>query len=222
MANPIQALVFDAYGTLFDVHSVITACESRFPGRGTELSRLWRSKQLEYTWLRSLMGRHADFAQVTAEGLRFACRTLGLSCPPETEAVLLAAYQALDCFPEVKDALEALAPRPLVILSNGSPAMLAAVVRHQGLEPRFAAVLSVEAAGIFKPHPSVYALAPQRLGLPPEAIGFVSANGWDVAGAAAFGFTTFWVNRADAPEEVLPACPRHAIRSLAEIPGLLG
>jgi 2-haloacid dehalogenase len=218
----LQALVFDAYGTLFDVHSVVERCERAFPGHGLELSRAWRGKQLEYTWLRSLMGRHGDFWQLTGDALGFACRALGLPCPPAVHRDLMDAYLRLDCFPEVKDALAQMRPLTLAILSNGTPAMLDAVVAHQSLDDRFAAVISVEEAGIFKPHPSVYALAPLRLGVAKERIGFVSANGWDVAGASSFGFTAFWVNRTGAPEETLPGGPWRSFRSLDELPPLFG
>jgi 2-haloacid dehalogenase len=220
--SDIQALVFDAYGTLFDVHSVVAACERRFPGRGRELSQAWRGKQLEYTWLRSLMGRYRDFQEVTADALAWACRSLGLDAAAAVRAELLEAYLSLDTFPEVKGALAALRGRPLAILSNGSPAMLSAVVRHAGLEGAFAAVLSVDALGIYKPHPSVYGLAPARLGVPKERIGFVSANGWDVAGAGTFGLVPFWVNRSGAPAEELGQPAARALRGIDELAALVG
>jgi 2-haloacid dehalogenase len=213
----LAAFVFDAYGTLFDVHSVIERCEHHFPGSGTELSRLWRAKQLEYSWLRSLMGCHEDFWQLTGEALGFACRSLGLACPEGVRDDLTAAYLRLETFPEVKGALAELRGVPLAILSNGSPEMLRAVVEHQGLADAFTAVISVEEAGIFKPHPSVYALAPRRLGVPKEAIGFVSSNGWDVAGAANFGFRAFWINRTGSPAENLPGRPAQVLQGLGEL-----
>ena len=222
MSEPgLAALVFDAYGTLFDVHSVVERCERRFPGRGAELSRLWRTKQLEYSWLRSLMGRHEDFWRLTAGALSFACRSLELECPEEIHADLMAAYLRLEAFPEVKGALADLKGIPLAILSNGAPEMLRAVVESQGLADVFTAVISVEEAGIFKPHPSVYALAPERLGVPAERIGFVSANGWDVAGAASFGLRALWINRAGSPAEDLPGRPFRVLRSLDELPSLI-
>ncbi len=187
----LAALVFDAYGTLFDVHSVVELCEGLFPGQGAELSRLWRARQLEYTWLLSLMGRHRDFQRVTGDALQFACRALGISCDEGARTSLMDAYHRLEAFPDVKGALADLKGLPLAILSNGTPRMLEALVEHGGLQGVFAAVISVEEAGIFKPHPSVYALAPARLGLPREAIGFVSSNAWDVAGAATYGFAGF-------------------------------
>jgi 2-haloacid dehalogenase len=213
----LAALVFDAYGTLFDVHSVIERCERHFPGRGTELSRLWRTKQLEYSWLRSLMGCHEDFWQLTRDALAFACRSLGLACAEVVREDLMAAYLRLETFPEVKGALADLKGIPLAILSNGAPEMLRAAVEHQGLGDAFTAVISVEEAGIFKPHPSVYALAPKCLGVPKEAIGFVSSNGWDVAGAANFGFRAFWINRTGNPAEELPGRPRQVLQGLDEL-----
>jgi len=221
-AERIEALVFDAYGTLFDVHSVAAACDRLFPGRGRELSQAWRVKQLEYTWLRSLMGRYRDFWEVTGDALGWACRSLGLACPGEARRELLDAYLRLDTFPEAKGALAALSRLPLAILSNGSPEMLGAVVRHQGLERTFSAVLSVHAIGIYKPHPSVYEMAPARLAVPKERIGFVSANGWDVAGAATFGFVTFWVNRAGAPPEELGQPAARVLRGLDELVAIAG
>jgi 2-haloacid dehalogenase len=217
----IDALVFDAYGTLFDVHSVVAACDRRFPGRGRELSQAWRAKQLEYTWLRSLMGRYRDFWGVTGDALGWACRSLGLECPDEARRELLDAYLRLDTFPEVKGALAALGARPLAILSNGSPAMLGSVVRHAGLEPAFAAVLSVDAVRVYKPHPSVYEMAPVRLAVPKERIGFVSSNGWDVAGAATYGLVPFWVSRTAAPAEELGQPAARSVRALDELAALV-
>ena len=218
MSDPrLDALVFDAYGTLFDVHSVVEQCERHFPGRGEELSRLWRTKQLEYSWLRSLMGCHEDFWHLTRDALAFACRSLGLASPEGVREDLMAAYLRLESFPEVKGALADLKGVPLAILSNGAPEMLRAVVEHERLGDAFTAVISVEEAGIFKPHPSVYALAPKRLGVPKEAIGFVSSNGWDVAGAANFGFHAFWINRTANPAEELPGRPAQVLHSLNEL-----
>ena len=221
----LDALVFDAYGTLFNVHSVIGKCEQLFPGKGTALSQLWRSRQLEYTWLRSLMGRYADFDQVTADGLSHACRALGLACTAQTRAELKRAYQTLQPFDDALAALRALRamrPRPqLAILSNGTPQMLSAVVKHNQLDMVLDHVLSADAAGVFKPDPRVYQLAADRLHVAPDRIGFVSSNGWDAAGAKAFGFTVFWVNRAHAPVEALGVAPDYELSSLEELPGLL-
>jgi len=214
----IQTLAFDAYGTLFDVHSVISTCNDLFPDKGPALSQLWRAKQLEYTWLRSLMGRYEDFWQVTESALAFACRSLQLACPPATRQRLMDGYLHLDPFPEVRQALQSLARYKLVILSNGSPRMLAAVVENAGLKDVFADVISVDEVKIFKPSPRVYELASRHLKLPQGAIGFISSNFWDIAGARSFGLWTCWMNRAKAPEEELGFRPDAVIASLADLP----
>ena len=222
----IDALVFDAYGTLFNVHSVVAKCEQLFPGKGMSLSQLWRTKQLEYTWLRSLMRRYVDFNCVTADALKVACQSLELVYTDAALTELNQAYRTLQPFDDALDALRALRemhPSPkTAILSNGAPAMLNAVVRHNHLDAWLDAVLSVDAVGVFKPDPQVYQLAVNKLQIAPSRIGFVSSNGWDAAGAKAFGFTVFWVNRAGAPLEALGAEPDHVVRSLREIPGLIG
>ncbi len=217
-ADP-QALVFDAYGTLFDVHSVTRLADSMFPGRGAELSRAWRAKQLEYTWLRSLMGRYDDFASVTAASLDWALESLGLGAGAKDRAALAQAYRTLATFPEVRGALERLgARRPLAILSNGHPDMLDAVVDHNELRVFFGErVLSVHEAGAYKPDPRVYAIATTALELPAEALGFVSSNGWDAAGAKSFGYQAWWVNRGRAPVERLGSPPDGVVADLAEL-----
>jgi 2-haloacid dehalogenase len=217
----IKALVFDAYGTLFDVHSVISACDQSFPGRGAALSQAWRAKQLEYTWLRSLMGHYKDFWQVTESALVFACKSLGLSCPPDTRAKLMETYLHLNPFPEVQQSLRALSGYSLAILSNGSPRMLKAAVESAGLKGVFSRILSVDDAKIYKPSPRVYRLAPQKLRLATSAIGFISANFWDIAGAKAFGFHTYWVNRSKAPAEELGLVPDATLSSLADLVDVL-
>ncbi len=223
MTKDIQALVFDAYGTLFDVHSVTRLADARFPGRGAALSQAWRVKQLEYTWLRSLMGRYDDFNAVTAEALDWALESLGLAATAADRADLRQAYRELSLFPEVRGALERLAEgRTLAILSNGHPEMLDAVVDHNELRVHFGErVLSVHEVGVFKPDPRVYALATAHLGLAPEAIGFVSSNGWDAAGAKSFGFRAYWVNRGKAPVERLGSPPDRVVADLGELAGLL-
>jgi 2-haloacid dehalogenase len=221
MNQKITALVFDAYGTLFDVHSVVSLLEELFPGRGQEVSRVWRTKQLEYTWLFSLMGRYEDFWQVTAMGLSFACRALHLDCSPARQVDLMNAYLRLEAFPEVPTALAALKGYPLAILSNGSPRMLAGVVETTGLTETFTQVLSVDAVKIYKPSPRVYALASQGLGLEPGAIGFVSANSWDIQGAGAFGFRTVWLNRTDQPGDEFGFPPNITVRQLTNLVQLL-
>lgn len=215
------ALVFDAYGTLFDVHSVVALCEELWPGRGAQVSQLWRTKQLEYTWLRSLMGRYEDFAHVTEAGIRYACAALALPFDDAKRGRLMRAYLHLATFPEVKESLGRLRGIELAILSNGAPAMLQDLVTNAGLSGTIPHVLSVDEVHIYKPSPKVYQLAVDRLGVPVKAIGFVSSNGWDAAGAKAFGFRTYWVNRAGAPVDPLGVAPDHVIGSLAELPALV-
>jgi 2-haloacid dehalogenase len=221
-ADP-KALVFDAYGTLFDVHSVTRLADSLFAGRGAALSQAWRAKQLEYTWLRSLMGRYDDFNAVTADSLDWSLDSLGLAAGPAQRSALMLAYRELATFPEVRGALARLGERrPLAILSNGHPDMLDAVVDHNELRVHFGdRVFSVHEAGVFKPDPRVYALACAGLELPAGAIGFVSSNGWDAAGARSFGFTAYWVNRGKAPVERLGSPPDAAVDDLAGLARLL-
>jgi len=221
MSQRIKALAFDAYGTLFDVHSVISACNQNFPDQGAALSQRWRAKQLEYTWLRSLMGRYEDFWQVTESALVFACKSLSLSCPPGTRAQLMEAYLRLDPYTEVREALRALSNYPLAILSNGSPRMLHAVVKSAGFEGVFSHVISVDEVKIYKPSPRVYQLASQKMSVPETAIGFVSSNSWDVIGAKAFGFWTCWVNRSAAPGDELGVTPDVTVKTLADLVDVL-
>jgi 2-haloacid dehalogenase len=213
--------LFDAYGTLFDVHSVVEAGRA-ITGDPRQLSALWRQKQLEYTWLRSLMGRYEDFWAVTESALAFACRQLGLEADAAARARLMEAYLTLDAFAEVPAVIARLRDRPCAILSNGAPRMLDAVVAHNRLAAHLAAVISVDEVRTFKPHPAVYALGAARLGLPREAIGFVSSNGWDVAGAKAFGFRVVWVNRHGAPLEELGVVPDLEVRDLEALAAALG
>jgi len=210
----VEALVFDAYGTLYDVHSVVQRCESCFPGKGTQLSQLWRAKQLEYTWQRSLMQRYVPFSQVTREALAYACAALGLELSVERMEALLSEYLRLEPFPEVPAALERLKMKR-AILSNGSPDLLDPLVRNSGL--RFDAVLSVDELKIYKPAPQVYDLAVRRLGVRKERIGFVSSNCWDALGAKSYGFKVYWINRGGAPLDRLGFAPDAQVRSLAEL-----
>ena len=217
----IKALVFDAYGTLFDVRSVLGRCEEVFPGHGSDLTTLWRSKQLQYTWLRSLMGQYEDFWQITQDGLVFACRSLGLDATQEQIDYLMQAYLSLSPFPEVAAALDALGGIPCSILSNGTPTMLQSAVRSAGLEGRFQHILSVDEVRIYKPSPVVYELAEKHLGIQRDQIGFVSSNCWDVAGGKAFGFQAYWLNRENAPLEMLGFQPDGVVRSATELAGLM-
>jgi len=208
---PPLALVFDAYGTLYDVHSVVRRCETCFPGKGTALSQLWRAKQLEYTWQRSLMQRYAPFSSVTREALAYSCAALGLQLG-EHESALMDEYLRLAPFPEVRPALARL-PGKKAILSNGSPDLLEPLVRNSRLH--FDAVLSVDELRIYKPAPQVYELAVKKLGT--DRIGFVSSNCWDALGAKSFGFTVYWINRSGAPVDRLGFKPDRIVRSLNEI-----
>ena len=210
-----DALVFDAYGTLYDVHSVMRRCESFFPGKGGALSQLWRTKQLEYTWQRSLMQRYAPFSTVTREALAYACEALRLELTAERMEALMGEYHMLSTYPEVAKTLQALTGKKLAILSNGSPDMLGPLVINSGLA--FDAVISVDALKLYKPAPAVYGLAVSILDIPKERIGFVSSNCWDAIGAKSYGFTVYWVNRAGAPADRLGFRPDRILTSLAEL-----
>jgi 2-haloacid dehalogenase len=215
-----NALVFDAYGTLFDVHSVLRRCESFFPGRGAELSQLWRAKQLEYTWQRSLMGRYAPFSTVTREALAYSCEALRLELTAERMEALMAEYNMLSPFADVAPTLSRFASFKKAILSNGSPDMLQPLVQGSGLQ--FDAILSVDAVGVYKPSPEVYELAVARLDMARDEIGFVSSNCWDALGAKAFGFTVFWINRGGAPVDRLGFKPDAILRTLGDLGGKTG
>lgn len=213
----IKALAFDAYGTIFDVHSVIALCDQLFPGHGQALSQQWRAKQLEYTWLRSLMGAYVDFWQVTESGLLFASKALGLELTADKREQLMNAYLHLNPYPDVAPALGRLVHLPLAILSNGAPRMLHDVVAHANLSRHFQHLLSVDTVKIYKPHASVYQLAPSTFGVSADEIGFVSSNSWDVIGATHFGFRTFWINRGKQPLDELGVQPYRMVFSLGEV-----
>jgi 2-haloacid dehalogenase len=218
----VRICVFDAYGTLFDYASAVTAC-SDLPGdKLAPLNALWREKQLQYTWLRALEGRHADFWQVTGDALNFALETLGID-DPDLHARLMSVYLTLKSFPEVPHMLERLKGAGLktAILSNGSPDMLDAVVKSTKLDHLLDAVLSVETVGVFKPHPKVYQLAVDFFGVAPRAITFLSSNAWDAYAASAFGMRVVWCNRYGQRQERLPGKPDCEITSLADLPELL-
>jgi 2-haloacid dehalogenase len=223
VAIPVRALAFDAYGTLFDVFSVTALCEELFPGNGAALAHAWRVKQLQYSLLRSLMERHADFWRLTEDGLVWAARSLHLDLTADGRARLLDGYRCLAAFPDVVPSLELLKSRgiKLALLSNGEPRMLRAAADRAGISPLLDAVISVEEVGVFKPSPRVYALAQKHLG-DAGRIGFVSSNSWDIAGAASAGLTTFWIQRSAAePAEELGFPAAHVVRSLAELPALI-
>ena len=227
MSNPsfdeVKTCVFDAYGTLFDVHSAAARVRDDLGEKADEMSALWRQKQLEYTWLRSLMGRHEDFWQVTGDALDYAMGKLGME-NPGLRAKLMELYLQLDAYPEVVNVLTALKDggKKTAILSNGAPSMLIAAAKNARIYPLLDRILSVEDVGIYKPHPSVYQIAVDELKTAPNQISFQSSNGWDAHGAGAFGFVVAWVNRFDQPRELLPAAPHTEIRTLSDLPPLLG
>jgi 2-haloacid dehalogenase len=219
----IRACVFDAYGTLFDFASAAAGCADVLGDRAAPLTALWRDKQLLYSWLRAVQGRHADFWQVTGDALDFALEALLLREAGLRER-LMDLYLTLAAFPEVPPVLRALKAVGLAtaILSNGSPPMLQAAVENTGLGDLIDLALSVEEVGVYKPHPKVYQLAVDRLALMPDAILFLSSNAWDAYAASAFGLRVVWCNRYGQAPERLPGAPDREIRSLAELPELLG
>ncbi|RDK02552.1 haloacid dehalogenase type II [Paraburkholderia lacunae] len=232
-----KAVIFDAYGTLFDVHSVIAAAEQMFPGHGDALSQLWRLKQIEYTQLRTLADpagtpsvHYQPFWDITIDALRFAAKKLQLRLNRAAEKRLMDEYACLSAFPDAVPALRQLREPPsapaggkrgtrpgLAILSNGNPQMLDIAVKSAGMTGLFDHVLSVDAVRAYKPSPAAYALGTQAFGAPPREIVFVSSNGWDVAGATWFGFTTFWLNRQNAPAEELGVAPHGAGGSMNDL-----
>jgi 2-haloacid dehalogenase len=219
----VRACVFDAYGTLFDYASAAERCRDALGEKLTPLTTLWREKQLQYTWLRALQGRHADFWQVTGDALDFAMETLGIHDGALRDR-LMDLYLELEVFPEVPETLARLKAAGLktAILSNGSPRMLRAAVAGANIGHLLDEVLSVEEVGVYKPHPKVYQLGVDRLGIEPAAISFQSSNAWDAYAASAFGMRVVWCNRYRQRPERLPGKPQHEVRSLAELPALLG
>lgn len=225
-ARQPSAVLFDAYGTLFDVHSVGLLAEQLFPGQGAALSQVWRDKQIEYTRLVSMAGTAAayrPFWDLTRAGLRYAARKLDLALEPAAEDRLMNEYRHLSAFPENREVLAALKARgiPAGVLSNGDPEMLAIAIRSAGFGELLSPVLSADAVRRYKNDPAVYALGPQALGLPAKKILFVSSNGWDALGATWYGYTTLWINRAGLPTEQLGTEPHHTGSTLREVVGLL-
>ncbi len=218
----IKACVFDAYGTLFDVHSAVSKYREQLGDAADPVSMLWRTKQLEYTWLRSLMKHHADFWQVTKDALDFAFDAQKIK-DPDLKEDLMNAYLSLEAYVEVPDALFLLKTRgyKLAILSNGTPAMLESAVTNSGLADLIDMNLSVEDIGIFKPDPKVYQLAVDKLGLQAHEIIFQSSNAWDASGASAFGFNVAWINRFGQSKERLPGNPDFEIKTLMELTNIL-
>jgi 2-haloacid dehalogenase len=218
----VKACVFDAYGTLFDFASAANRCPDVPADKIAALTTLWRDKQIHYTWLRTMQGRHADFWQVTGDALDFVLDTLGLERPGLRDK-LMQLYLTLNAFPEVPSVLERLkrAGMRTAILSNGSPGMLDPLVKAAGLGELLDMVLSVEDAGVFKTHPKVYQLAVDRLGVPANAISFQSSNAWDAWAASAFGMRVVWCNRYGQRPERLPGAPDRMIATLVELPELV-
>ena len=221
--NGIRACVFDAYGTLFDYASAAAKCRDVLGPDLERLTAIWRDKQLQYTWLRALQGRHADFWSVTGDALDFALNTLGIRDRSLRER-LMSLYLTLDTFPEVAETLRRLKAAGVrtAILSNGTPDMLRTAVEGAKLGKLLDMVLSVEEVGVFKPHPRVYQLAVDRLGIDASAISFQSSNSWDAYAASAFGMKVVWCNRYGQRPEILPGRPDREVKSLSELPPLIG
>jgi len=241
----IKAVVFDAYGTLYDIQSVAAVTEQAFPGHGEIITQIWRIKQLEYTWLRSLMRRYQDFSVITRDSLAYTLRVLGLTYERAAFDRIMDKYLHLDLYPDAKGALSAMKDRKLAILSNGSTAMLNALVRNSGLDRVLDATISIDAKKIFKPAPDAYSLIETVLGVTPAEVLFVSSNPWDACGAKAFGLNVAWIERV-TPEAMALACvksdlvapltmfkairtqmdelglePDYRIHALSELPGLV-
>jgi 2-haloacid dehalogenase len=220
----IKALAFDAYGTLFDVFSVTSLCDELFPGKGNALAQLWRAKQLQYSLLRSLMGRHKDFWQLTEDSLAYAANTLKVDLTSAKKQRLMDAYLVLAAFPDVKPGFEALKKKGvrLAILSNGEPKMLQAAAQSAGITGFLDAIISVEDIKTFKPAPQVYKLITTHLNVAATDTGFVSSNNWDINGAGSTGLYTFWIQRSTAePQEELGFPARRIVHALTDLPALL-
>jgi 2-haloacid dehalogenase len=242
---PIKAVVFDAYGTLYDIQSVASVTEETFPGYGEIITQIWRIKQLEYTWFRSLMRRYEDFSVITRDSLAYTLRALGLSYDAAAFDRIMDKYLHLDLYPDARTALNALNGKKLAILSNGSSDMLNALVKNTGLDRVLEATISVDQQRIFKPAPDAYTLIETRLGVAPAEVLFVSSNPWDACGAKSFGLNVAWIERV-TPEAMALACvksdvvppltmfkalrtqmdelgvtPDHRIRALSELPDLV-
>lgn len=239
----IKAVVFDAYGTLYDIQSVAAITEQTFPGYGEVITQIWRLKQLEYTWLRSLMQRYEDFETVTRESLTYTLDNLGLRYDAAAFARIMEKYRHLDLYPDAKATLGALKGRKLAILSNGSADMLNALVRNTGLDTILDATISIDTCRTFKPSPQTYALIEAQLGVTPAETLFVSSNGFDVSGAKAFGLTVAWIERVTADalaaefkdkvgalsmfkaqrmrSEAMGFDPDHRIKTLSDLPAIV-
>ncbi len=215
---PIRAIAFDAYGTLFDVSSIDTALQAFFGAGSAQIAALWRQKQLEYTWLRSLMGQYKDFYALTEDALNYALRATHTEAAPMQVRSLMSAYYKLQAFPDALEALPKLARQyPLVILSNANPSLLERACAFNRIDPYFQHLVSADEARCYKPAPEVYALPAAHLGIPPSELLFVSGNTWDIAGATAAGLPCAWANRKNGHLETLGSKPRFIIRSLTEL-----
>jgi 2-haloacid dehalogenase len=221
MTQKYRAFLFDAYGTLFDVHSVLLRAGSGLAGDLESLSQLWRQKQLEFSWLRALMDRYEDFGHITEAALRTALEQLHVNATEPQIGQLLDAYLAPAAFPDSKAALDALRDFPRAILSNGTPAMLQAAVHNNGFDASFSHLTSVDQVKTYKPSPKVYQLGPDTLQIPAAEILFVSSNAWDAAGAKAFGYSVCWCNRSGRPMDQLGFAPDLVVSALDRIPSRL-
>ena len=217
----IKALAFDAYGTVFDVHSVVTLAEEMFPGKGKELSQLWRSKQIEYMFLRTIMGRYIPHDQNTEAGLTYSMKYLGLPGGASERKALMDAYEKLSPFDDARKTLPKLNRIKKAILSVGTPSLLTNLVGNAGIASQFDALLSVDEVKVYKPHPRTYQLATDKFNLQRHEIGFVTSNYFDVAGAKAFGFQVIWINRNSALPDELGLLPDIELNSIENIPEIL-
>ncbi|MRX72111.1 haloacid dehalogenase type II [Bacillus lacus] len=217
MTSSVKAMVFDVYGTLFDVHSIQSACEKVYPEKGLEISREWRLKQLEYSFLRQIMGCYQPFSAVTRDALRYVLKELQLEGGREVEEELMNAYRSLHLYPEVKEVLKELSDKKLAVCSNGSRDMLLPLMQTCGLDSFFTHIVSVEDVEQFKPSPGTYAFMQEKLGLKKEEILFLSSNGWDIAGAKSYGFLTAWINRGNLPPEELQLAADFIYRDLRSL-----
>lgn len=217
----IKALAFDAYGTVFDVHSVVTLAEEMFPGKGKELSQLWRSKQIEYMFLRTIMGRYIPHDQNTEAGLKYSMKYLKLPGGESERKALMAAYEKLSPFDDARQTLPKLSGIKKAILSVGTQSLLSNLVGNAGIASQFDALLSVDEVKVYKPHPRTYQLAIDKFGLERHEIGFVTSNYFDVVGAKAFGFQVIWINRNSALPDELDLPPDVELNSIEQIPGIL-
>jgi 2-haloacid dehalogenase len=206
----IKAVVFDAYGTLYDIQSVASVTEEAFPGYGEIITQVWRIKQLEYTWLRSLMRRYEDFSVITRDSLAYTLKILGLEYDSAAFERIMDKYLHLDLYPDAMASLAAMQGRKLAILSNGSTGMLNALVANSGLDRVLDATISIDSQKIFKPAPEAYGLIETRLGVPPAEVLFISSNPWDACGAKAFGLNVAWIERV-TPEAMALACVKNDV-----------